>query len=78
MVKHNELNGAKQIMSEYMSEEECYSWSRGRCCNSLKQARTHTHTQTRGLSLEFQDMTRQNFRKEENVPLSAGSSTLFS
>lgn len=44
VVKHNELNDAKEIMSEYMSEQERYSWSPGRCCHSQKQARdTHTH-----------------------------------
>lgn len=42
VVQHNELNEAKQIMSECMAEERYYSWTNGRCFHSLNQARTHT------------------------------------
>lgn len=48
VVRHNELNEAKLITREYMSEEGHYSWNHDRHFYSLKQVRippTHTHTQ---------------------------------
>lgn len=42
MGRHNELNEAKLIMSECMSEESYYSWIRSRRFHSLNPTGTHT------------------------------------